>query len=46
MWVVQQRCFGVAPTHKSKTRDNRQIVMPWDSWIKGKSAESPEAAAS
>lgn len=43
-WVVRQKVFGDGAVKKaSRTKDNRYIEMVWGSWVKGKSADSPDS---
>ena len=43
-WVVRQQVFGPKAWVKaSKTKDQRYIEMAWASFVKGKSADSPDS---
>lgn len=43
-WVVRQRIFGSGSVKKaSRTKDQRYIEMAWGSFVRGKSADSPDS---
>lgn len=43
-WVVRQQIYGAGSVVKSsKTKDQRYIEMAWGSFVKGKSADSPDS---
>ena len=43
-WVVRQQVFGAKAFVKaSKTKDQRYIEMAWGSFVRGKSADSPDS---
>ena len=43
-WLVRQQIYGLGSVVKaSKTKDQRYIEMAWGSFVKGKSADSPDS---
>jgi phage terminase large subunit len=40
-WIVEDRCLGYAPVHKSKRL--RYIEMPWGARVEGKTTDNPDS---